>query len=613
MRADLRRLLRDAASGRASSAGTGRVRPALPSRRGLVVAALAAVLVLALGGVWLARRGRDAATAPTSATASKRVAVLPFENLGAAEDAYFADGVTDEVRSKLTGLPGLAVIARASAEHYKGSTKSADAIAKELGVGYLLTAKVRWQKTGTTSRIRVTPELAEVSGGGALTTRWQDAFDANLEDVFQVQGEIATKVAQSLEVALGTRQRERLGERPTSNLAAWDAYLRGQEFDKQGNDPATLRLALAQYEQAVALDPAFALAWAALSIDRSLIYFNASPSPAEADAARTAAERALALSPELPEGHLARGTYHRLVTSDFQSAWEAYSQGLRTWPGNAGLLRGSALTEEGLGRWEAALEQHEQARDIDPRAWRTHLGVGQTLLRLRRPREAREALDRALEVAPTNLTLIESKAMTYLAEGDLAGARRVLDLAPKQVQPTALVAFLGTYQDLHWVLDEPRRQLLLRLTPAAFGDDKGNWGLVMAQAHALYGDKEKVKEYAEEARRVYAHQIVENPDAAQARVLLGLMLAYLGRGDEAVREGERGVGLAPISKNARSGPYYQHQLVRIHILLGNREKALDLLGPLLTIPYHLTPGWLRIDPNFDPLRGNPRFERLVKG
>ncbi len=259
MRADLKRLLRDTTSGPASAAASGRAAPAWSSRRGFASGALAAVLALALGGVWLARRRGDAASPPTGTSASKRMAVLPFENLGGPEDAYFADGMTDEVRSKLAGLSGLAVIASASASQYRGTTKPPKQIAKELGVAYLLFAKVRWQKSGDTSRIRLTSELVELGGGGAPTTRWQEAFEADLSDVFRVQAEIATKVAQSLEVALSGEERGRLSARPTSNLAAYDAYLKGLEIEKgAGLSPTLLRRAAAQYEQAVALDPGLA-------------------------------------------------------------------------------------------------------------------------------------------------------------------------------------------------------------------------------------------------------------------------------------------------------------------------------------------------------------------
>ena len=207
LRADLKRLLRDTASGRSRPAASGSAPKARPWRRGLVAGAVVAALVLVPGGVWLARRVRDAASERAGASSPKRMAVLPFENLGAAEDGYFADGMTDEVRSKLAGLSGLSVIASGSASQYKATTRPPEQIARELGVGYLLVAKVRWQKSGKASRIRLTSELVEVAGGGAPTTRWQEAFEADLEDVFRVQGEIATKVAGSLEVALSGKER----------------------------------------------------------------------------------------------------------------------------------------------------------------------------------------------------------------------------------------------------------------------------------------------------------------------------------------------------------------------------------------------------------------------
>ncbi len=610
IKTDLKRLLRDTATERPSATGaaTGHVSVS-PSRRALVVSAVVAVLALALGGLWLARRGRNASTPTTNSSASdsKRMAVLPFENLGAAEDGYFADGMTDEVRSKLARLQGLAVIARASSNEYKGSKKPQRQIAQELEVGYLLTATVRWQKSGQASRIRLTPELVEVGSGGAPTTRWQEAFEADLSDVFRVQGEIATKVAQSLEVALSGRERGRLEARPTSNLAAYDAYLKGQEIEKGGFSPTMLRRAVAQYDQAVTLDPGFALAWARLSVSHSEIYRTGVPSPKEAEAARKAAERAMELVPNLPEGYGALGDYYRVVRGDAEKALDAYARGLKVAPDDALLLRASARAERYLQRWEEALVHLRRARDLDLRSWEGERFLGDTLVHLRRTGEAREVLDRGLVLAPANLNLIHLKAMTFLQVGDLAGARAVMAAAPREVEPTLLVAHFANYSDLDWVLDDAQRDVLLRLTPGAFDGDRGAWGIILAQVSARRGDTKKALEYAEEARKAFAAQVAEAPQNGQRQVFFGLALAYLGRKAEAVREGERGVALQPKIR------YLQHQLVRIHILCGNHEKALDQLEPLLKTPYYLTPAWLRIDPNFDPLRGNPRFEKLARG
>jgi tetratricopeptide (TPR) repeat protein len=201
--------------------------------------------------------------------------------------------------------------------------------------------------------------------------------------------------------------------------------------------------------------------------------------------------------------------------------------------------------------------------------------------------------------------------MTFLGEGDLAGGRAVLKAAPKGVEPTALVAYMATYDDLVWVLEDEQRELLLRLTPSAFDDDRGTWALCLVQAYALKGDEANVHTYAEKARETFEEQLRAAPQDAQRHVFLGLALAYLGRKEDAIREGERGVALDPVAKDALNGPSIQHQLVRIYLLVGESEKALDQLEPLLKIPYFLSPGWLKIDPNFDPLRKNPRFQKLA--
>jgi tetratricopeptide (TPR) repeat protein len=302
-----------------------------------------------------------------------------------------------------------------------------------------------------------------------------------------------------------------------------------------------------------------------------------------------------------------------LVQNDAQRALEHFAEGLRFAPGNADLLRGTAQAEQELGRWESAIEHFKQAERLDPRSVTLWTSIGSALLRLRRYPEAREAQERGLALAPTNLRLIEHRAMTFLGEGNLAGARAVLQASPKEVEPTALVAYLANYNDLVWVLDEQQRGLLLRLTPSVFDDDRGTWALALVQAYALKGDATNVQTYAEEARKAFGEQVRVVPGDAGRRMSLGLSLAYLGRKEEATREGEHAAALSPVTRDARSGAYYQHQLVRISILVGEPEKALDRLERLLKIPYYLSPRWLEIDPNFDPLRKNPRFQRLVAG
>ena len=581
-------------------------------RKGLAIAAAAILVLAAALGILLSKRGKPAAPA---ASGVRRIAVLPFENLGSPEDDYFADGIADEVRAKLTSVPGIEVIARGSSTPYKKTTKTPKQIADELNANYLLTATVRWQKSGGTSRVLVTPELIELRESAAPASKWQQPFDAALTDVFQVQSDIASKVAQSLGVVLGAGEEKRLSEKPTENLAAYDAFLKGDAASAgmAAADPASMRKALAFYEQAVALDPKFAQAWAAVSQTCSGLYGNTAPTPQLAERAREAAEKAVALAPNRPEGYHALGRYQDFVTGDFAHAQEQYGKALELDPANVAVMTSQASTQESLGRWDAAVEHLKQAERLDPRSLITLRRLGTALLYTRHSSEARAVIDHALALAPSNVSALEYKAMTFLMEGDLSAARAVLTNAPKEIDRGVLVAFTAQFQDLVWLLDDAQRELLVNMQPSAFDDDKGAWGLCLAQAFALKGDASNVRKFAEQARAALEEQVRVAPGDAQRHVLLGFSLAYLGRKDEAIREGEGAVKMLPISKDAYTGPYVQHQLVRIYILSGEPDKAIAQLEPLLKVPYALSPGWLKIDPNFDPVRKNPRFQRLVAG
>ena len=599
------------ASGPTVAAGADPAERPTRTRTRTVLIAAAVLFVLAATGLFFMRRVHKI----TAAGGVTRVAVLPFENMGSPDDDYFADGIADAVRGKLTSVPGIEVIARGSSIAYKKTAKTPKRIAEELDARYLLTATVRWQKSGGASRVQVNPELVEVRESGAPASKWQQPFDAALTDVFQVQSDIASRVAQALGVALGAGEEKRLSEVPTQNLPAYDAFLKGEEVSKSlaVEEPRALRKALVFYEQAVALDPGFAQAWAQVSRASSRLYDLSTPIPELAERARQAAERAAALAPARPEGHLALGNYQSFVLKDPAGAIDRYARGRRLSPGNADLLAATALAEEILGRWETSIQHFRQAERLDPRSVLTQSRLGEELLLLRRETEARQSIDRGLALAPSHLYLIELKAMMFLVQGDLAGARAVLRAAPKEVEPTALVSYLASYWDLVWVLDEEQRGLLLRLTPSAFDEDEGVWGICTAQAYALQGEAANARTAAGVARKAFQEQLRQTPDDDQRHILLGLALAYLGRKEEAIREAEREPVSHSLTKDAYSGPYYQHQQARIYMLVGDPEKALDKLEPLLKIPYFLSPGWLRIDPNFDTLRKNPRFQKLVAG
>ncbi len=583
-----------------------------PARRPVPLAAVTLVLGLVIGlGVLFAWRRSHL---PGEAGGSRVLAVLPFENLGDSGDAYFATGVTDEVRGKLASLAGLEVIARSSSNDYQHSEKGSEEIARELGADYLLTGTVRWEKIpGGTSRVRVIPELVEVRPGRAPRTRWQESYDAALTNVFEVQAGIAAKVASALGVALADSVRNALAAQPTASLAAYDAFLQG-EAASQGltaSDVPSLRRAVVFYHRAVGLDSAFVPAWARVSQAYSQIYSRSAPTSALAQQALEAAERARALAPDRPEGYLALGEYYRGVLLDYARALATFEAGLRLAPNHVDLLAGAGFVEQYLGRWESSQHRFRRAAGLDPRSANAARRYAFAFLVLHRYAEADAAFDRAIALAPTDIAILQQKVMVSLARGDLDGARRVLRAAPAAIDRKELIAYFGNFEDLWWLLDDAQQRQLLTLPPSAFDDDRGAWGLVLAQTHHHRGDLRQARIHADSAVLGYSESVRAAPNDGQLRVLLGLSLAYAGRHEEAAREGERGVELQPIARDAYNGPYIQQQLARIYMMAGRHEEALDQLEPLVRVPHNLSPGWLRIDPTWDPLRKHPRFQRLV--
>ncbi|HEX3233101.1 MAG TPA: protein kinase [Gemmatimonadales bacterium] len=586
----------------------------VPRRRPVPVAAVALTAGLLIGGGLLFAWRRSAA-GHESPGGTRVVAVLPFDNLGDSADAYFADGVSDEVRTKLGQVAGLEVIARGSSLEYRHTAKRATEIAHELGADYLLTGTVRWEKAGGTSRVRVTPELVDARPGQAARSRWGQQFDASLTDVFQVQADIATKVADALGVALADSTQRQLTAKPTENLAAYDEFLKGEAVSQGMSvvDPLNLRRAIGYYEQAVALDSTFAVAWARLSHARSRLYNNGVPDPALGEQARVAAERAQRLKPKEPLVYRAFGAYYGTIPLDLARALAEYQEGIRLAPDNVALLVGLAAIEPGIGRWDSAAARLAHAAVLDPRSVNITSQLADLHTMLRHYATADSAADRGLALAPTNPRTPWQKVINQLGRGDLDSARAVIRAAVRHIDPGAFYAYLATYQDLYWVLEDDAQRQTLQLPPSAFDDDRGNWGIVRAQLYYLRGDRVQAAIYADSARIAFEEQSRAAPKDPTRHALLGVALGYLGRKAEAVREGLRAVQMVPVSRDQSNGPYYQLQLVRTYLLVGEPEKALDHLESMLKTPYYLSPGWLRIDPTFDPLRNNPRFRKLVEG
>jgi serine/threonine-protein kinase len=577
-------------------------------RRAPVAAVLVLGILIGLGVLFAWRRssgGHDDA-----ATGARVLAVIPFENMGDSADAYFAEGVTDEVRTRLARVSGLEVIARGSSNQYRGTTKPAQEIAQELGAGYLLTGTVRWIKAGGTSRVRVTPELVEVRTGQSPRTRWGEQFDAGLTDVFQVQGEIAGKVVDALGVALADSVRQELALRPTENLEAYDQFLKGEAASAVVSVPG-LRQAIASYQEAVRLDPEFLSAWAQLARSASIYYVNSAGTRELAELAERAARRAQALAPDRAETYVALGFVQAFVHRNPRQGLATFEAGLRRWPNNAELVAAAAQQEQTLGRWEAALARSERAAALDPRSVTAARRLAYALVVLRRFDEANAALDRALILSPGNPSLLHQRALLHLGRGDTLSVQRMIAGTPEGEERDALIGYLAQFEELGWAFDAAQEARALELPLKYYDDDPAAYGVVRAQLYRLRGDRARSRLYADSAQQAFEEQLSGAEQDGQRHTLHGVALAYLGRKDEAIREGLRGVELTPMSEDAFFGTYIQHQLVRIYLLVNEPERALDALEELMRVRYTLTPAWMRVDPMFDPIRNHPRFLKLV--
>jgi serine/threonine-protein kinase len=568
----------------------------------------AAVVVLAVTGLLLSKRTRSGAPA---AAGVKRVAVLPFENIGAAEDDYFADGIADAIRGKLAGVPGLEVVARGSSTPYKKTNKTPREIARELDVGYLLTATVRWQKSGAAQRVQVSPELVEIRESGAPATKWQQPFDASLTDVFQVQSDIAAKVVDAIGVALADKQQKSLAGAPTSNVAAYDAFLKGEARPPPWRAPIvpSLRKGLGFYEQAVAADPNFAEAWARVASCRTLLFSNSVPDPALASGALEAAHKAIDLAPGKSAGYVALGLYDRAVAGDFPQALEALQRAQKLVPNDPDVLRSIGRVETQMGRWQDAIAHYDQVERLDPKNPINVGNASQPLAYLRRCGEAVQAVDRNLALEPANLYRTAEKAFSQLCGGDAAGAKATVADAVRRVGPADTAAYFSSGSE--WLLDADTFALLRRLTPAAFDGDEGNWALAQAWASWRAGDAAAAKSFAEKGIPAIEAVAQKSPKLAGVHVGLSQIYALAGRKADAIRQGILATELEPVAKSPYRGMDMLSSLAQTYMLVGDggpggRHARADSRGD-----YWITPATLRgrSDVGLDPIE--PSLQKLA--
>src|SRR5438874_1773814 len=577
----------------------------------LLIVAAVAVGLLILGPKW--------SQTATTVISDKSIAVLPFENLSRDPDnAYFADGIQDEILTRLSKIADLKVISRTSTQHYKSAPENLPGIARQLGVAHILEGSV--QKSGDAVRVNV--QLIKAANDSHL---WADTFDRKLTDIISVESEVAKAIADQLRAHLTGQEEQIIAAKPTDNPEAYDAYLRGLAYTlKTGNTPANLLGAQKYLREAVRLDPKFALSWALLSYVDSRGYITAALQPTVAlrEEARQAAETALALQPNLGEAVVAKGQYHYACLKDYDTAVRYFEQARQLLPNSSRIPESLAYVTRRRGEWDRSESYFNEAERLDPRNVFLLTSHAQSYMILRRFPEALRKFDQVLDITPDDLDTLANKAAIAQAEGDLPRAAALLaPLHPNADDTTALE--IQVYQA---ILERrpaqiiPRLKEILAKPDPALGFYNGELRFWLGWAQEVAGDHAAAQESWRQARSELESFLKEQPENYQ---LIGdLALTDMGLGDKAAALAltEKAMAVMPIEKDALAGPASIEILARVAARLGEPDRAIAALQKLLSIPYAgplatglpLTPALLRLDPMFDPLRNDPRFQKLAE-
>ncbi len=549
---------------------------------------------------------------------SKSIAVLPFENLSEEKaNAYFADGIQDEILTRLSKIADLKVISRTSTQRYKSAPENLPEIARQLGVANILEGSV--QKQG--DAVHVTVQLIKAATDSHV---WADSFDRKLTDIFSVESEVAKAIADQLQAHLTGREKEVIAARPTDNPEAYDAYLRGLAYTlKTQNTPANYLGAQKYFQEAVRLDWKFALAWALLSYVDARGYHttNLQPTAALREEARQAFETALALDLNLGEAWVAKGYYHYGCVNDFETAVRCYEQARKFLPNSSLIPQSLAFVARDRGQWERAESYFNEAERLDPRNVSLLTRHAQFYIAMRRFPEAVRKLDLILEIVPNDIDALVEKAAIAQAEGDLPRAATLLaHVQPAAGDPTAWETL--AYQA---ILERRPAEIISRLKELLAKPDhdvgylNGELRFWLGWAQEVAADHIAAQETWREARAELETFLKEQPDNWSLLDDLALIAAGLGDKAAAFTLVDRAIALHPIENDAANSPQSIDILARIAARLGEPERAIAALQKILSIPGNgglatgmpLTPALLRLDPMFDPLRNDPRFRKLA--
>src|SRR6266496_1928099 len=578
--------------------------PGAHRQRNIISLIAAGLAISAVAGFFLFPRA-------SGRNVEKSIAVLPFQSLsGEKENAYFADGMQDDILTNLSKISDLKVISRMSVMSYRDAgIRNAREIGKALGVATLLEGSVR--RIG--NRVRVNVQLINANNDEHI---WAEDYDRDLTDVFAIQTDLAQKIAAALQANLSPNEKARLDRRPTKDSDAYLLYVQGHDY---ANRPDRFRdtslKAEELFEQAIKLDPDFALAFAGLSMVQSWVYHSSDPNPARREKARLNAEAALRLQPDLPEGHLALGLSYYYGDRDYERALAEFEIARRGLPNDDQAYFAIGSIQRRQGKWAESTANLEKAVALDPKNTNILNNLVFSYLALRNFEASDRTIDRIIAADPQSFQGAALKGFVAVQlKGDLNFADKQFSSIAPETDPDGLMTWARVYfltlerkfpEALAVVQKFPGETMFTSTTaplPKAYAE-----GMI----HLLQGDKAEAQAKLEQGYLVSEKLLREAPDDPARHAQHGLILAALGRKQEAIAEGKRAVGLLPESQDALDGPKGTDALAQIYAWTGESDEAFRLLDHLLAIPSGLTIPILKLDPVWDPLRKDPRFQALI--
>jgi TolB-like protein/Flp pilus assembly protein TadD len=571
-------------------------------RRNIIMLVATGVTISAAAGFFLLPR-------VSARKIDKSIAVMPFENRSEEkENAYFADGIQDDVLTNLSKISDLKVISRTSVMPYRGKAVSAREIGKALGVATILEGSVR--RIG--NRVRVNVQLIDAENDRHI---WAEDYDSDLTDVFAIQSDLAKKITGELQAKLSPAERVQIERKPTENGEAYLAFLQAHDLctrpDKFRGD---IDKAEELFAKATKLDPNFAGAFAGLAWVHEWNYHSFDRTPARREKARAAVDTAVRLQPDLPEAHLALGFYYYYCERNYQEALNEFSIAKRSLPNSAEVYMAIGAIERRQGKWAKSTSNLEKAASLSPKdAW-ILVNLADNYWATKNFEAADKLFDRAIEAAPNSLNALAEKAkLAVYWKGDLSVMEEVLDGVPPDVDPDGVVTY-GRGWLFMLKRKFPEALMLLNQFPQEVINDgtapipkAGIEGVI----YACLNDKEKARSAFERARPVAEQALHDSPDAASRHIILGMILAGLGENQEAIAEGKRAVELLPESQDAFDGPRCTTALAEIYAWVGEHDEAFRILDRSLRTPNGVSIHLLKLDPVWDPLRKDPRFQALT--